>query len=346
MDKSNVFLILINILKAIRKCYQEIIDIELDDSITDKNKEIVQIYKKISQFRELEDQYFFKLDEFCNSEKDIDKLVEYVLENYNVTDGIIPGYEYYLDFNIEVRRILERINTDINIMPYQILCDDQEFDSEANLEKDSIVSEEALLVPLMDEETVVAFIHKIDSILKNNETCFFSKRQLLQLKYDMFFLNRKLEGPLINDCCILPLQCVDAKNILTSTLDINDERLEKAYDENREYDILKLVEDLSQRRNQKDIFKCELRYMFIDLMFDSISDFKIADIMSKIMEQVDDSYSDSVKEARLNVFERLAHTYKERMQESSMEEIIDEADFETICESSTAKVFEKTSKNN
>lgn len=329
MDKKEIVQLLVKIGDGIYSCYQELVEFELDENKKDKVEVVVEIYHKIRDYRLLEDEYFSKLENESITNKDIDEIYDYLFEVYEVTDGVsfLPNYVKHLDQNMGARRVLERIKAELVITPEVYLSDDEEEESfDLMDELLSLASEETVLVPLLDEEDIVRLISKIDTeLLLNCDTDLnsLSKKKIYQIKYDLFFLNRRFEGLLVNDYCIPSLSLVDAKDRARSIFGLSDERIEKTYDSLRENNILLLVEDLSQKKNIGISVENKLRYILIDMWIESISDEKLYDILGKIEDKMNNSYNEEIEENRANIYHGLYSKYGERIAEYEILEVLE-----------------------
>ena len=338
MNKIEIVQLLIKISRGIYSCYQELVELELVNNKEHRSKNIIEIYRTIREYRLLEDEYFSKLVDIAVTNEDIDEIYDHLFELYGITDGVsfFPMYVQNLDQNIEARRVLERIKAEIVIPPEIYLSDeDDEDDFKGTFDEGedllSLVSEETILVPLLNEEDIVRLLSKIDTeLLLNCDTNLNSlpKRKIYQIKYDLFFLNRQFEGMLVNDYCIPSLSLVDAKDRACSIFNFRDEKIEKTYDTLRENDILLLVEDLSQKKNKGSSFENKLRYILIDLWIESISDSKLFEIMGKIEDRMNNSYNEEIEENRANIYHRLYSKYGERIMEYEIEDVLEEEDME------------------
>lgn len=324
MNKEKLIEILIQLNHEIYLNYQELVEIELNRSQKNRTKEI---YSEIRDYRLLEDELFTRLEEYCQTDKGIDEIYSYIFDLYEVSDDIsfLLSYIEYLDQGIEARRLLERVKKIVT--PPKIFISSSSYDSyEEDDEEnhfdplDTIVDEEQILAPLMDLEDVVGLLHKINKHLllncDSNPTAL-TKKQLIQLKYNLIFLNGELEGMLVEDYCLLPTILVDAKSIARAA-NFNDEKIEQAYDNIRKNEILLLFEDLSQKRNY-NTFANQLRYIIVDLWMESLSDQVVTAIMESIEDKVQNSYNEDIFEARDNIYQGLYEKYEEKLMEASEE---------------------------
>lgn len=320
MNKEKLIEILIQLNHEIYLTYQELVENELNQSKESRNREI---YSQIRDFRLLEDDLFARLEKYCQTNKDVDAIYDYIFDLYEVSDDGVFLFSYieYLKQPIEARRLLEKIKM-VGSSIISISSDSNEEDEEEIYfdSLDNIVGEEEILAPLMDLEDVVSLITKIDQhLLLNCESNLNSltKKQLIQLKYNLIFLNREVEEMLVEDCCLPTPVLVDAKNI-ARTVNLNDEKVEQAYDNIRKNEILLLFEDLSQKRNY-NTFANQLRYIIIDLWMESLSDQVVTTIMESIEDKVQNSYNEDIFEARDNIYQGLYEKYEERLMEASEE---------------------------
>lgn len=358
MDREKNISMLVKINSGILKCYKEIIEIELSDEMDDKFHRIINIYKEISQYRVFEDQYFDKLKGCCTTKKKFDDLYAYILEVYQVSEAGRMFFENveYLDYQLEVRRILQRMSREIEIPTDDFLNTfdfdsfistlDKPFTSDVSNERLSSheVSNEELLEPFVDEEDVVRFIQKIDLSLINyssSENCF-TREELCKLKYYLIFLNRDFEEMLINDYCILPSLFIDSKRRASLCYELSDEDVYKAYDNIREVQILAMAEDLSQARNQNDHFRNNLRYMIIDLWAEAIDGQMLSDIMVKLEDKAINSCNEAILNARFKVYDELYNKYENRiLQYEVIEEEMDIAEILDNLKDADGKVYTK-----
>lgn len=342
MKQTEVVQLLIKINHGIYLCYQDLIAIELDENKKNRSEDFMDIYRKIREYRSLEDEFFLRLKNSCFTNKDIDKIYNYIFDLYQVSDGVsfLPTYIKYLDRGIEARRVLERVKSEI-VIPPEITIADEDDEMLTSADIDDILSlagEEAILTPLIDDEDVIRLISKIDTELllncENNQKSL-SKKQLYELKYDLFFLNRKFEGMLVEDWCLPSLSLVDAKNMACFIFDLKDEKVERVYDNLRENEILLLVEDLSQKKNRGNSIENKLRYILIDMWMESLSDQVVSTIMERIEDKVENSYSEDIFEARDTIYQGLYAKYEDRIMDSKLSEAPDEE--ELVKKSSSKK---------
>ena len=326
LTKINIINALMGITSKIRTCYSDLAEIELSL----KDGSIEDVYAKIREYRGLEDFMYSSLSKLCNSKKDVDEIYDYIDAVYPIIydDSFLLSYfkncEHYK--NIESIRVSKRIDKEIFI--------DQEENDEDD-DKDNILvipiathsdipvtsnSELSIknmtLRELIATEDIINFVERIDS--KNLEDTdkdeFLLKRELLKLKYDMFFLNDDFESMLVEDCCYLSSSLVNAKEIAASVFDMNDEEVDREYDIIRENEIFKITEELSQWKNRdcSDV-RTNLIFILIEMIVDSLSDKQFAIIMEKLSETIDKSYNEEIFESRYSVYRALYTIYEDNI---------------------------------
>lgn len=329
MDKK-IIRLLINIGKEIRECYKEISVIELDDD-KDKFKRYTEVYSKIRDYRALEEHLFSKLDDYCTNEKIYNELYSYIMDMYQLgSETILLEYADKLDFSIEVRRVLNEI-------ALRFSFENNEDDSldDNDVYKDFFNENVIRIAPLMDDEDIIRFIDKINKELASFDSSVdLSKEQLCQFKYDMFFLDRNLEGMLVEDYCIPSFALVDAKSRAISLFGLCDEEVDRTYDELRESDLLVVMAQLSEAKNE-DHFSVQnqIRYLLLDIYFESIDDYKFIEVMNNFEDYVNSSYNDEIFERRERVLNIIKERYAKRISNSMVyEEELFETDYEKELE--------------
>lgn len=325
MNKNKNIEILINIGKAIRKCYEKIIDIEIENS-ADKDKIIRNIFKTIATYREFEERYFLILEENCNDEKYLNELYRDVFDNYNLIDSSFTlNYMKNLDEDIEVRRIFEELDRRIQSeTEFEESLDDNNDVSEINqIQLLESINEEFkfILKNLMEDEDIVRLVHMINRLIKEN--IFgnqLSKSELYKIIYDMFFTYRFLEEYLIKDYSILAIHFLDATTKMSCELGYNDEEVAICYDNIRIEKMLEIFEELSQKRNANHLLKVKLGYLFFDLYASTISNKKLVEVFHLIKDKTENSYNEQIFEARNQVFNTLHERYCDLILDYEIEE--------------------------
>lgn len=327
---------LINISKTIYSCYQELITIELGhkkNKITDMKK----VYDKIREYRALEDYMFHELKNCCYSKNDVSFILTNLYNTYQIEEEPIfqgGGYLRNLSFLIEIRRVVNRIQKDISLIePTPFYKEDTEELEEENYnscyDDSAVIDEQAILSSLLEEEDTIRFINKIHNFIHNynSKKIKLSKKQLLKLKYDMFFLSPLAEATLIEEYKIPPLLFCNAKERAAVLYHFTDSQMEEAYDLCREYDILEQVTEISQKRNQGSI-QNEIRYMIIDMWAETVSDEKLSEILGKIEDSAYNAYNDEIKNLWHQIYERLYEKYYERVKDYEVVEELGEIEEE------------------
>lgn len=319
--------LLIKIETAIHDCYRELskVDLGRNKNKFEKRKEI---YRQIEEFQSLENEFFQKLKVLCVSEEEVEEIKNYLFDNFHFCRILaLEEYITYQDNGLEARRLLEKIESEmIDFSDVLEFNEDEEMD--ISIQNDSVIEEEALITPLIDSEDVIRFIQRIDMLLSDNELEPFTKQQLHQFKYDMIFVHPKIENLLIKDYCIPTLAIFDAKKHAAFSFRMVDEKIEKAYDQLREIQILNMAEALSQKINQNDNIANQLRYLAIDIWVESISDEKLFNIINFLEEKAENSYNTVIYENRFAVYEKIYEKYKDRLQEFEREYELSEKEIE------------------
>jgi len=300
---------LINIDKEIRKCYLDLAKLEFNDN-TDLNA-IREIYSNIREYRLLEEHFYSKLSLICTNVENYNEVYAYISETYNVIDDVL-FFEYIndLDSSIEARRIIiefvKRFRFDDNDSFFK---NDEMEDIEEELTE---CYSDLIFNSLIDEEDNVRFIRKIDKELESGITVDISKEKLCQIKYDIIFLSRSLEEMLVEDYSILSIPLVDAKSIASSLFGFTDEDIAQSYDFVRISDLLDMMEQLSQKKNENfDSLNNQLRFLLLDIWFESLDYRIVVNVLNEFEKIVNDSYNDDIYGRRNNVLEILNKRYVE-----------------------------------
>lgn len=337
---------LINIEKKIRLCYKDIVDIELNNSLKNSSfKEPIEVYSEIRKYRDLEEFMLSKLNIFCTSVEEINKIYDYILGVYKVfnSSDVIMEYAKSFDKNIEARRLLSKIWD-----KYGEEFSDNQYDSYSDSNSVKIIdilsgdiqtipsngrsgNNKELLKSLMDMEDSVRLIKKIDTHLllncnddsnKDNKKKKLTKAQLYQIKYDMFFLNDELEQTLVEEYRIPTLAYVDSKNIASIIYGLDDEEACKNYYEVREDSVFEMVDYLSQRKKQKSFnYLKQLDYIIIDMWLESLDDNEVSSIFYRLLDWISKSYNSEILDARHTVYKiLLSKDNKEKIRNSQCRE--------------------------
>lgn len=327
MKREEIVKSLLWIEKEIRGYYQSLASMEIQ-----AKKEILDIYSNIRECCELEDILFSKFYMvYCNN-KSISNLRRSLCDFYEITDdnNFLFMYVNDSDDNVIIRRLLEKIypdfdqyeeNEDIDsdIKTYEDEDSEDDIDSPR---EDDLFYEKGILFPLMEYEDSVQLIKKIDDLDEdeftvNNIYCPpLDKKVLRKVKYDLIFLNDNLEKMMLGDYTIPTV--IDSKAIASLKFNLFDERIDKAYDDIHELDIMNTVEFLSQRKNQKISYKNTLCYLLIDLWIEKMDDIKFNNIMEKIEDSVGTAYNDDIKKNRREVYNTLHKMYDNRIEHSEI----------------------------
>lgn len=351
MNQEKIIQLLIKINRVIYSCYQGLIDLELLENKKERVDDFKDFYQKIREYRLLEDEMFDKLTSLCVTNEQVNEVYDYFSLVYQLIDEpfLLSSYIQYSGYNMAAMRLFERVKSEIVVPPEVILTNENDDDFNILTKKNDSppdidlfsTGEDDVLIMLINDEDVIGLIHKIDTQLllnRGSDLNSISKKRLYQFKYDLFFLNRRFESMLIDDGLILSPSLVDAKKLASLKFDFNDERVERGYDEIREAEILKMVEQISQKKNQGNYsVQNKLRYIVIDFWFESISDFKLFDIMGKIEDKMKSSYNEEIEEERANVYHELYSKYGERISEYEVVEMSEEEIYAEINSSELEK---------
>ena len=146
-----------------------------------------------------------------------------------------------------------------------------------------------------------------------NEYYLQSKNFLKKVKYDLIFLNDNLDTMFSGDF-ILPTY-FDTKRVAAIKFGLFDEQIDKYYDIIRIEDILQMFDVLSQRKNQGEpSVQNSLRYFLLDLWMNTLADMQFMQVIIKLGNIVNNSYNQSIMEARKHVYKRLMDMYSDRIQ--------------------------------
>lgn len=332
-NKYNIVNSLIAIGKKIHDCYTRLADIEICDDKEDRVVEIKKIYSDIREYREFENIMFSNLTKICISDEEINEVYDYIFDVYQIKDDTNFLFYYIKNYekNVEVLRLLEKLNfmecdNDIEdnnsvkeVGAIQVIRLDELLNKNVNNSKNMDANNSGF-IELMNEEDVMLLIDKIDEYLllksdNEEEDNLFVKKQLVRVKYDMIFLTNSLETMLFeDDYRLYPSSFVNTKVIAARDYDMNDEEIDMLYDSIRKDEILRMAEDFSQIKSYDDSeLKDLLRYLVIDVWFDSVSDLVLANIFGELFIKAKNSYNRDIFEARKLVYEDFLERYKDRI---------------------------------
>ncbi len=350
-NKYNIINSLIGIGKKIHDCYDKLVIIEVYYDVEDRADEVKEIYSIIRKYRELEDIMFSKLTKFCIDNNEINDIYDYLFDIYKIKEDTNFLF-YYIDNydrNIEVLRLLEKVysiesdeemeedNSKENIGGLQVVLLNKTSNQNVDDKVESIDDNISNLMFLLNEEDVLLFMDKIDAYLalfsdNQAEDNLLIKEQLIRAKYDMIFLTNSLETMMFeDDYSLYPSSFVNAKEIAARELNMNDEEIDIEYDSIRKEEILRMAENLSQRKSNNDSsIKQLLKYIIIDVWADTIPDWVLADVISELYVKVNNSYNDNIFQARTNIYNKLFQTYKNRISKFIPEESNDKGEKEKV----------------
>ncbi len=317
MKKKEIVRSLLGLEKAIRDCYQKLCVSGFCEDILEK----------IKNYKVLEQEMFERLYRVYSSSGDISNLKDFFLSYYGVFDEISSLYMYTLslDKNIEVKRVLNKLSSDLfcdeeDLMSFSanVIVEDQEEDDEdIEIVSDYFDYEKNTLKMLIEYEDMISCIRKIDGIssfdLGDRYSLPLDKNFLKKVKYDLIFLNDNLDTMFSGDF-ILPTY-FDTKRVAAIKFGLFDEQIDKYYDIIRIEDILQMFDVLSQKKNQGEpSVQNSLRYFLLDLWMNTLADMQFMQVIIKLGNIVNNSYNQSIMEARKHVYKRLMDMYSDRIQ--------------------------------
>ncbi len=308
--------------KEIRKCYQEIVNLEcfFPDKTNEKNK----LFTTISEYKEIENDLFKNLTKKMKRENNWDTVYQSLISIYPFpNENALQDYCKNQDQAIEVRRLLEKIESKYDVTSEEISQEEEEeaiFFFTTNPRNDEETLCQEIMIPLMKEEDIIRTILKIDSILnviEDSET----KKKLCQWKYDLIYLNEDLENILLSEYVIPSLSIVDSKRKAKILFDLDDELVENTYDMIHSSLLFEILTDLTKEKYQNlPDFSYQLHLLLSDVYASTIPDQALYQVISDLENMAENSYNQTIGLNRSKIFEVFYQRYQERFAQFEIEE--------------------------